>query len=63
VCSSAGEQPLRIVQCECGPEAQRALVCCFFRCDLRLFNPLLQSLPRFIRCRQETSIASRGECN
>ncbi|MEH6952602.1 cupin domain-containing protein [Nitrobacter sp. NHB1] len=32
-------------------EAQATpMICGFFSCDVRPFNPLLDSLPRFIRC-------------
>jgi AraC-like DNA-binding protein len=36
------------------------LICGFFSCDLRPFNPLLDSLPPFIRCGRGASIASDG---
>jgi len=36
------------------------LVCGFFSCDARPFNPLLDSLPRFIRCGCNESSASDG---
>jgi AraC-like DNA-binding protein len=36
------------------------LVCGFFSCDVRPFNPLLDSLPRFIRCGRGASNASDG---
>ena len=36
------------------------LVCGFFSCDVRPFNPLLDSLPRFIRCGRGTPMASHG---
>jgi AraC-like DNA-binding protein len=36
------------------------LVCGFFSCDVRPFNPLIDSLPRFIRCGRGASMASDG---
>ncbi len=36
------------------------LICGFFSCDTRPFNPLLDSLPRFIRCRRRATIPSDG---
>jgi AraC-like DNA-binding protein len=36
------------------------LICGFFSCDARPFNPLLDALPRFIRVGREASQASHG---
>src|SRR5262249_48387310 len=36
------------------------VICGFFSCDARPFNPLLDSLPRFIRLRRDASQASHG---
>jgi hypothetical protein len=36
------------------------LICGFFSCDARPFNPLLDSLPRFIRFGRDASQASQG---
>src|SRR5215469_5080514 len=36
------------------------LICGFFSCDARPFNPLLASLPRFMRFNREASRASAG---
>jgi AraC-like DNA-binding protein len=36
------------------------LICGFFSCDVRPFNPLLDTLPRFIRFGRGASIASNG---
>src|SRR5262245_3101326 len=36
------------------------VICGFFSCDLRPFNPLLDSLPRFMRLRRDRSQASRS---
>lgn len=36
------------------------LICGFFSCDTRPFNPLLDSLPRFIRFRRDASRASHS---
>jgi AraC-like DNA-binding protein len=36
------------------------LICGFFSCDARPFNPLLDSLPRFIRFGRDASLASYG---
>jgi AraC-like DNA-binding protein len=42
-----------------GP-AETRLVCGFFSCDVRPFNPLLDSLPRFMRVGRSTSNAPGG---
>ncbi|WP_374547895.1 AraC family transcriptional regulator, partial [Rhodoblastus sp.] len=42
-----------------GPSDAR-LICGFFTCDARPFNPLLDSLPRFIRFGRGSTWASRG---
>lgn len=42
-----------------GP-AETHLVCGFFSCDVRPFNPLLDSLPRFMRVGRNTSNAPGG---
>ena len=36
------------------------LICGFFSCDVRPFNPLLDSLPRFMRFRRDSSQASHS---
>jgi AraC-like DNA-binding protein len=36
------------------------LICGFFSCDVRPFNPLLESLPRFMRMGRNTSTATDG---
>jgi AraC-like DNA-binding protein len=36
------------------------VICGFFSCDARPFNPLLDSLPRFMRLRRDTSQASQS---
>jgi len=36
------------------------LICGFFSCDVRPFNPLLAALPRFMRFGREASLASGG---
>ena len=36
------------------------VICGFFSCDARPFNPLLDSLPRFMRLRPDASQASQG---
>jgi len=36
------------------------LICGFFSCDVRPFNPLLESLPRFMRVGRKTSPAADG---
>jgi AraC-like DNA-binding protein len=36
------------------------LICGFFTCDVRPFNPLFQALPRFMRLGRETSPATNG---
>jgi AraC-like DNA-binding protein len=36
------------------------VICGFFSCDARPFNPLLDSLPRFMRLRQDASQASQS---
>ncbi len=43
-----------------GGESDAHLLCGFFSCDLRPFNPLLESLPRFIRCGRDASNAATG---
>jgi len=43
-----------------GAKSDAHLVCGFFSCDLRPFNPLIESLPRFIRCGRDASLASDG---
>jgi AraC-like DNA-binding protein len=42
-----------------GPGDAR-LICGFFSCDARPFNPLLDALPRFIRLGRDASLASYG---
>jgi len=42
-----------------GPSDAR-LICGFFSCDARPFNPLLDALPRFIRLQRDASQASHG---
>jgi AraC-like DNA-binding protein len=42
-----------------GPDDTR-LICGFFTCDARPFNPLLDALPRFIRFGRDSSQASHG---
>ena len=51
--------PFKMVTGSGGP-SDAHLVCGFFSCDLRPFNPLLESLPRFIRCGRGASNASTG---
>jgi len=41
--------PFKLTTGGTGP-SDAHLVCGFFSCDIRPFNPLLESLPRFIRC-------------
>ncbi|HEY7242924.1 MAG TPA: AraC family transcriptional regulator [Xanthobacteraceae bacterium] len=36
------------------------LICGFFSCDVRPFNPLLDALPRFMRLRRDPSLASQS---
>src|SRR5262245_28538589 len=36
------------------------VICGFFSCDARPFNPLLDSLPRFMRLQRNASQASQG---
>ncbi len=36
------------------------VICGFFSCDARPFNPLLNSLPRFMRLRRDTAQASQS---
>ena len=51
--------PFKLTTGSEGPN-EAHLVCGFFSCDVRPFNPLLDSLPRFIRCGRGGSIASNG---
>lgn len=41
-------------------EADAHLVCGFFTCDVRPFNPLIEALPRFMRIGRGTSAATDG---
>jgi AraC-like DNA-binding protein len=43
-----------------GAKSDAHLLCGFFSCDVRPFNPLLGSLPRFIRCGRGGSNAADG---
>ena len=47
--------PFKLTTGDEGP-SEAHLVCGFFSCDLRPFNPLLDSLPRFIRCGRDASV-------
>ena len=51
--------PFRLTTGSEGP-GEAHLVCGFFSCDLRPFNPLLDSLPRFIRCGRDASVPPNG---
>jgi len=46
-----------------GSSSDTHLICGFFSCDLRPFNPLLDSLPRFMRFGRDASRASGGLLN
>jgi len=46
--------PFKLATGGAGP-SDAHLVCGFFSCDVRPFNPLLESLPRFIRCERKKS--------
>ena len=41
-------------------EAQTGLICGFFTCDVRPFNPLLDAMPRFIHIQRSASPANRS---
>jgi len=43
-----------------GGDAEARLMCGFFTCDLRPFNPLIEALPRFMRIGRGTSAATDG---
>ena len=43
-----------------GGRSDTHLICGFFSCDVRPFNPLLESLPRFMRVGRKTSPAADG---
>lgn len=51
--------PFKLTTGSGGP-SDAHLVCGFFSCDVRPFNPLLESLPRFIRCGRGASNTSSG---
>lgn len=51
--------PFKLTTGSGGP-SDAHLLCGFFSCDVRPFNPLLESLPRFIRCSSRESNASTG---
>jgi AraC-like DNA-binding protein len=51
--------PFKLTTGSGGP-SDAHLLCGFFSCDVRPFNPLLGSLPRFIRCGRGASNASTG---
>ncbi len=53
------ELPFRLRTGGDGP-GDAHLICGFFSCDVRPFNPLLASLPRFMRFGREASRASSG---
>lgn len=44
-------------------ESDAHLICGFFTCDVRPFNPLLEALPRFMRVGRDTSSATDGLLN
>jgi AraC-like DNA-binding protein len=51
--------PFKLMTGNEGP-SDAHLVCGFFSCDVRPFNPLIESLPRFMRLGRGTSTASDG---
>jgi AraC-like DNA-binding protein len=51
--------PFKLTTGSGGP-SDAHLICGFFSCDVRPFNPLLDSLPRFIRCGGGTADRSDG---
>lgn len=51
--------PFKLTTGSGGP-SDAHLICGFFSCDVRPFNPLLDSLPRFIRCGGGTAGPSDG---
>jgi AraC-like DNA-binding protein len=57
--TDANALPFKLTTGSEGP-SEAHLVCGFFSCDVRPFNPLLDSLPRFIRCGRGASNASGG---
>jgi AraC-like DNA-binding protein len=54
-----GALPFRLRTGRDGP-ADVQLICGFFCCDVRPFNPLLDSLPRFMRVGRDAPTASKG---
>ncbi len=46
-----------------GGASEARLICGFFTCDVRPFNPLLEALPRFMRVGRGTSSATDGLLN
>src|SRR5262249_55911184 len=57
--NDANELPFRLNPGGDGP-GDTHLICGFFSCDARPFNPLLASLPRCMRCGRDASRASSG---
>ncbi|HZD91620.1 MAG TPA: AraC family transcriptional regulator, partial [Pseudolabrys sp.] len=57
--ADGGSLPFKLRTGEEGP-VDAHLICGFFACDVRPFNPLLESLPRFMRIGRGTSTATDG---
>ena len=50
--------PFKLRTGESGADSDAQLLCGFFTCDVRPFNPLLEALPRFMRIGRGTSAAT-----
>ena len=54
-----GDLPFKLKSSDEGP-GDAHVICGFFTCDVRPFNPLLEALPRFMRFGRKASSASDG---